>query len=262
MDDCTWVNIGSSRVTGGTGHFMYFDGQAGNGNRYVHGNTFTQVHGGAQDGTVTILSDGAKARQNRIFGVTGVDHAPSITVSNSSQLYFDYYGTGYVATEVAEGAYSRVPPLKIIGYDNADANTLDWYIEGSGTATVQTGGSAAGATQTNTTMKFTRIGNVCHVYLSVALTTKPSTAGTVTIVLSGTNLPDASADGNHPLTIRPGGGFTANILDRPVHAILGGSSKTITLLKTVAGATAPAVLDRADIGDTMSLQIEGIFRVA
>lgn len=113
IDTCAFINVNSSRLASGTAITVFFEGQAGT---YVVGNRFFGLHCGAHPigAAVTIYSRGDKARQNRIYGLDGVDNQPTITIVNSSELYYDYQGGGYTATLAAEKALDRVPKQQIL----------------------------------------------------------------------------------------------------------------------------------------------------
>jgi hypothetical protein len=111
-DDVHFHNAASSRVLGGTGLSVLLDGLTD----YVMGNAFWGLQCGAHDGQTSILSRGNKARQNRIYGLSGVDNQPVITINQGSELYYDYGGGGYTPTLVAEKALARVPKLQIRTY--------------------------------------------------------------------------------------------------------------------------------------------------
>lgn len=111
-DDCHFYNAATSREVGGAGTAVLFDGNAS----YVVGNFFWGLQCGVSDGVPSIYSRGAKARQNRIYGLSGVDSQPVITIDTGSELYYDYVGGGYTATLAAEKAIDRVPKQLIRNY--------------------------------------------------------------------------------------------------------------------------------------------------
>lgn len=106
-DTNSFIGLNSSRIEGSTGHTIFFDGLGD----YVMGNRFFGVHcGGWPIGAqMSIYSRGSKARQNRIYGLDGVDTQPIVTIEPASELYYDYQGGGYTATLVAEKALDRTP---------------------------------------------------------------------------------------------------------------------------------------------------------
>lgn len=111
-DDVHFRNAASSRKSGGGGLSVLLDGLTS----YVVGNAFWGLQCGAHDGATTIYSRGDKARQNRIYGLSGVDTQPAITITQGSELYYDYSGGGYTPTLAAEKALDRVPKQQVRTY--------------------------------------------------------------------------------------------------------------------------------------------------
>jgi hypothetical protein len=108
IDTCAFINVNTSRHEGYSGYTLFFDGLQGT---YVVGNRFFGLHcGGWPIGsTCLIYSRGDKARQNRIYGMDGVDTQPVITVVQGSKLYYDYMGGGYTPTLIGEKALDVTP---------------------------------------------------------------------------------------------------------------------------------------------------------
>jgi hypothetical protein len=115
IDTCAFFNVNSSRHEGGTGHSVFFEGTTG---KYCVGNRFFGLHCGAWPigSTTSIWSRGDKARQNRIYGLDGVDTPPVVTIEPASELYYEYQGGGYTPTLAAEKALDRVPKEVIRTY--------------------------------------------------------------------------------------------------------------------------------------------------
>lgn len=106
-DDNHFFNAAVSRVPNGTGLAALFDGN----DNYCLGNIFHGVHFGVHPvgATSAILSRGSKARLNCMYGLTGVDTPPVISITTGSELYYDYVGGGYGATLATEKALRRMP---------------------------------------------------------------------------------------------------------------------------------------------------------
>jgi hypothetical protein len=107
--------------------------------------------------------------------------APSATsgyplVSQGSSAQPAY--TGVVqATGIGIGA----SPGATAGLTFDGTNFLDNYATGSITPTIGFGGSSTGITYSNNTGKYTRIGNICHFYLIIQLSSKGAQAGNLLI---------------------------------------------------------------------------------
>lgn len=116
IDTCAFINANSSRHAEGTGMSVFFEGAAG---KYCVGNRFFGLHCGAWPigSTTSVYSRGDKARQNRIYGLDGVDTPPVVTFGDTlTELYYDYQGGGYTPTLAAEKALDRVPKQVIRNY--------------------------------------------------------------------------------------------------------------------------------------------------
>jgi hypothetical protein len=111
-DDVHFYNAASSRIEGGTGWSVLFDGLT----TYVMGNVFWGLQCGAHSGQTEIHTRGANARQNHIAALSGVDNQPTISITQGSEIYYNYLGGGYTPTLSAEKALARVPKQVIRTY--------------------------------------------------------------------------------------------------------------------------------------------------
>lgn len=226
-DDNTFTNIRASRLAGGTGYTVQFDGTSAD-TRWVVGNTFYGVQCGTADSShAGIYSAGTKARQNKIYGLSGVDDSPTVTINSGSQLWYDYIGTGYSSTDASENAHIRTQPLKFSNFPVSDSTTLDWYEEGTFVPSLLFGGGNTGMTYTGACRygKYTRIGNTVHFSIDIHLASKGSSTGAATV----SGIPYvATWQNNTPLATYFDAMTSGGYVDNPV-AYIAGSSNTIYL---------------------------------
>lgn len=136
----------------------------------------------------------------------------------------------------------------------ADANTLDDYEEGTFPVTIQFGGAAVDVTYdaTWTAGKYTKIGNVVFFSLTLTLTSKGSSAGTVTI--HTLPLTSSSSKAAPALSIRPNKITFANQMFAQV-AVAGTS---IALYEPTEGGT-QTQLTNADFANDSDILIAGFY---
>ena len=178
-DDLMFTNIGTNRISGGTGLAMNLDGS---GTMWVVGNTFYQFHVGNASGTSTIQSTGAQARQNKIYGLSGVDDQPTMSETSGSRLFYDYIGGGYASTDVSELAFERMAAFKLANYTHPTDNAImSWFDTGTFTPTIAFGGASVGVTYSRQVGTWRRINGRISYNIDLILTSKGSSVGAVTI---------------------------------------------------------------------------------
>jgi hypothetical protein len=111
-DDVHFYNAATSRISGGTGKAVMMDGLT----TYVMANVFWGLQAGAHSGQTEVYTRGNLARQNHIAFLSGVDNQPIVTITQGSELYYNYMGGGYTPTLSAEKALTRVPKQVIRNY--------------------------------------------------------------------------------------------------------------------------------------------------
>lgn len=252
-DDNAFVNLGFSRVVGGTGQQIYLDGASGD-NQYVVGNTFYQLHCGVQDGTAGITSTGSKARQNRIYGLSGVDTAAAITVSAGSRLFYDFLGTGYTATDAAEQALTVSPAIRLANRESTDATTLDWVQEADFTPLILINSSQSGITQSGNAKAY-RIGRQVTVTGEISVTNKGSFSAGDVVTLYLANLPDDMEPTTGSIVT---GGLVSNAgySSGPIVAYVSASTN-VSLYKGYRSAG--TFLTYADITPTWTISFQFVF---
>lgn len=107
-DDLHFFVACTARGVDKTGISVILDGA---GATPVLGNIFWGLHCGAHPAGIAtrIYSSGTLARQNVIYGLGGVDNAPTVEIVGGSELYYQYHGGGYTPTLEAEKALYRMP---------------------------------------------------------------------------------------------------------------------------------------------------------
>lgn len=255
MDDCTFNNIATSRVTGGTGANVYLDGNAVSG-KGVFGCVFNAVQVGVADGTPSITAIGAYCRQN-FMRISGVDDNPTISISTGAELFYEFLGTGYSGAIATEAPFNRVPPLKIRKYAVTDNETLDWYEESSSPTApaVRFGGASVGVTYTRQVIEWTRIGDTVHFSIDIILSAKGSSTGNLDI----TGLPYAKKSGMDATCAVRATGMTSGVGDTFVHAKIAQGATTVTIFKIATGSETQ--LANGDLTNTTTLTLSGSYKV-
>jgi len=250
-DDCTFNNIATSRVAGGTGANIYLDGNAVSG-KGVFACVFNLVQAGAADGTINIVSDGAFARQNKM-NVSGVDGAITPSINNGSELYYTYLGTGFSGVTATEAPLNRTPALQIINgvVATPPAGTIDYD------GRVMYGNYIAGIRQVFDAEQFTILSadNTNPTNVATAQNVFPTGQGTLTVQGSTTYefeafywITRAAGTTSHTTTVLFGGTATytdlkflgnaanptGNVLGTPQFIVGGTSGAVVTAANTSA----------------------------
>lgn len=128
------------------------------------------------------------------------------------------------------------------------------YVEASWTPALTFGGAAVGLTYASRSGVYTRVGRLVHFHLSIVLTAKGSSTGTMAI----TGPTSLTAAGETPLSVRLNS-MTSGVGDTMISAVIGGGSTTLLIQKTATGNTAE--LTEADFTDTSNIKLSGTYRV-
>lgn len=139
----------------------------------------------------------------------------------------------------------------------ADANTLDWYEEGSFTPGVTFGGGATGVTyNANRGGSFTRIGNRVYFELRLRLSSKGSSTGAASI----TGLPYAFSSSGNAVESPCMTDYAA--MTGITGAVLGAvATGAATVVLYQMGAAATAALTDANFTNTSDVYVSGHYRV-
>ena len=134
----------------------------------------------------------------------------------------------------------------------ADASALDWYEEGAFTPTIQFGGGSTGITYSTQYGTYTRIGNRVYFSIVIALTSKGTSTGNLTIQ----TLPFSSSESNSVAFC-----IFAQNLAASVNAlsVLSLGATQIKVQKEAAGAA--GILTDADCTATTDIRVSGHYRV-
>jgi hypothetical protein len=140
------------------------------------------------------------------------------------------------------------------------ANTLDWYEEGTFTPAVTFGGGSTDLTYTAQTGAFTRIGNRVLFNFRLVLSAKGSSTGELRIV----DFPYASADANVTYQGAVRLNNTANDFgaNHCVADFLGGGNSMRILTMNTTGATEiQTPMNETHATDTLNILVTGAYRV-
>lgn len=136
----------------------------------IEANTATpQIHNYSGTGITTLIAD--PSNRLTLFGQDGVRD---------------------VRLASAPNPFAARSGIYVGNTNNTDAETLDWYKEGTWTPTLAGGSSAGSYTISTTSANYTRVGNLVHVSASMDITI--NSAGTGTATFDG--LPFAKSNGS------------------------------------------------------------------
>lgn len=137
---------------------------------------------------------------------------------------------------------------------SSNANTLDDYEEGTFTPVLEFGGGSTGITYSTQTGKYTKIGNVVHVWIALVLTSKGSSVGNASV----TGLPFTAGDS--AVSVVTLNNMTAAAIDFPVAAVSNGTTAINISKYSTAAGTNTAVAD-TDFSNTSIVRFNLIYPV-
>jgi hypothetical protein len=255
-DDINILQGAMSRLAGGTGGQLLFNTNGAALQNWV-GNKILNFNLGKQDGPATqIVFNDNRTKGNEIC-FNGVDYTPVFSFNGGSQITdnkISFLGQSNYAGGYTVQPFEVMSSLRLANVEVTDPATVDYYLEGSSTPTLLIGGSSTGITYGSRFVTWTRIGNRVVGECSITLTSKGGLSGALQI----DSLPFAPSSAT-AFSIRPIGGFTAGVIDRPLGATHSGGS--IIPLKTAAGASGMDFLTGADITNAASFVVAFNYQV-
>ena len=133
-----------------------------------------------------------------------------------------------------------------------DSSTLDWYEENTFTPTIQFGGASTGITYNTQYGSFTRIGNRVYFSIVIALTSKGTATGNLTIQ----SLPYSSSE-SAAISFAV---FGQNVAAGINNLVAIASGTTAISVRNFAGGAA-GILTDADCTNTTDIRVSGHYRV-
>lgn len=211
----------------------------------IVGNTFTDIaspgYAIRTTGTIPVLN------------VTGNTFYDCSTDLDQSASLTKYSATGNVSNSATSTAMGLYPG----NVSNSNAQTLDWYEEGSldNLVGVTFGGLSTGITYGNRYGSYTRIGNRVMFDIYITLTSKGSATGQMKV----TGLPFA-IDSGHPaaLSLRINDAFTG--VGTNALSALAASGTEVLFYQQVAGGSSQA-LDNTSCTNTTAIFVSGTYKV-
>jgi hypothetical protein len=205
-------------------------------------------------GTTIILLGGSMTAAN--VSITG-----NAFTSWSSNVTDYVNGGATISTLTITGNASNNATNTIVGSiignkTNSNPLSLDWYQEGTWTPVLNFGGATTGITYSNQVGSYTRIGNRVYFDMYLALTSKGSATGLVSI--SGLPFPqNAAFPANYAVSVS---GMNGALGDANIDAnINNANTSSITIQKQTASVR--TTLTDADFTNTSNLNISGVYRV-
>lgn len=139
------------------------------------------------DGTATGSLIGASLASPAFSGTaTGSLIGATLTTPNIASPAFSGTASGTLAgvtltSATLSGLTSFSSGISVGNAAQAGATTLDWYEEGTFTPVLKFGGATTGITYGTQTGRYTRIGRMVHISVSIVLSSKGSASGVATI---------------------------------------------------------------------------------
>ena len=239
-DDCTFTNLGISRVAGGTGDAIVLESGG------THGNHFRCVNVTKTDGTDPKIW--AKGGSNANYmELAGIDYNIKPTIEPGSELFYIYLGRNGVANQ----ARALLPALALPNQDIADNFAIDWYQEGTWTPTVTFGGASVGQIYTSRQGSYQRIGNTVHATGSLVFTDKGSSTGTARLI----GLPFAAASNpvNVPAVFIPMTGFAGLTATGAATLLQIDAGAQTAIFRVFSGGSGVTALTDANFTNTTSI---------
>lgn len=248
-DDLSFNNVGISRAAGGGGDAIVLQGAG------AHGNHFRCLNVTQTDGPAPKIwcKTGVRATY---FEMAGIDKNIRPTIDPGAEVFYLYLGSNTLSND----AEFRSPVIRLPNIAKGEATYLDWYEEGTFTPSLLFGGASVGVTYNYRDGRYVRIGRTVFVTMALALTSKGTSVGTVSVgglpwVSTASGLARAVA------YVRPVSGFVAASVDRGCGLVVGSASTSATLLKNVAGSGGMSAMTETDLTNTAEFQVSFNYEV-